>query len=174
MMKCTICTHAHATEINQLLIQSTPYRDIAGRFGISKSTVERHRMRCLPAHLVKAAEAEGVTDASSLMARLRGLEQETRDILYEARTGVKHANCPKCGEAVAVKGGNSDIALKAIGRLEAQLKLAAELAGLLIKRLDHRVSFKESLELATMEEVEALLAEMETRRAAAKEARLVQ
>ena len=174
MKRCTICANANITEINQLLIQGTSYRDISGRFRTSKSAIERHRAGCLPAHLLKAQESEEILDANGLMARLRGLERDTRAILNEERSTVKHAKCPKCGEEIALKGGNNDIALKAIGRIETQLKLSAELAGLLIKRLDHRLSFREALEHATTEEVAALLTEMETRRAAAKEARLVQ
>jgi hypothetical protein len=165
MRKCTICTHSNVSEINHLLIQSTPYRDIAGQYGTSKSALERHRAGCIPAHLLRAKETAEVLDAGNLMARLSSLEQETHEILRESRRASKPVKCPDCGSAVRVK--DNDTALKAISRIEAQLKLFAELRGMLVKRLDARVSFRDAIDNATPEEVKGYLAEMQARRAAA-------
>ena len=52
---CSICNHKKAQEINTELAIETPYREIADKFSVSKSALNRHREH-LPVPLLKAAE----------------------------------------------------------------------------------------------------------------------
>lgn len=117
MRTCTVCRHPNRTEIDAALIRSDSFRSIAGRYGTSKSALERHRTTCLPAHLVKAKEQGEVQSASALVKELRELAEKTGAIL---------------ARAMAEKNG--DLALKAIARLERQLELKARLLGELEER----------------------------------------
>ena len=109
---CKICRHEKRQEIDQALLEGTPFRDIAGRFGTSKSALLRHKQTDIPGTLVKAKQAEEIQDADSLFERLRSLSNEARGILEEARASKDHA-----------------IALNAIGRAEKLLELEAKLLG---------------------------------------------
>jgi hypothetical protein len=40
---CSVCGHPDRQGIDQALAAHEPYRDIAGRFGTSKSALQRHR-----------------------------------------------------------------------------------------------------------------------------------
>ena len=109
---CKICRHEKRQEIDQALLEGTPFRDIAGRFGTSKSALLRHKQTDIPTTLVKAKQAEEILDADSLFERLRELSNEARGILEEARASKDHA-----------------IALNAIGRAEKLLELEVKLLG---------------------------------------------
>ena len=114
---CTLCTHADRLEMERDIIHGKPYRDIAGRFGVSKSAVERHAGDHLTDQLVKAAEADGKITAGRLIAELRALRETTLGVLEEARQQENHG-----------------IALQAIARLERQAELVGRLAGELVER----------------------------------------
>ncbi len=109
---CTVCTHAHRTEIDQALLDGQPLRDIAGRFGTSRSALLRHRKADIPATLAKAKQAEEEVRAETLFERLKAINRETAAILTEAR-----------------ESGSLSIALAAINRVERQLELEARLLG---------------------------------------------
>ena len=85
--RCTICCHARREDIDVALVNGEPYRDIAGRFNISRSAVERHRRGHLPATLTNAAEAEDVARADDLLAHLSALQKRALTILEEAENG---------------------------------------------------------------------------------------
>jgi len=107
---CKICRHEKRQEIDQALLEGTPFRNIAARFGTSTSALVRHKKTDIPGTLVKAKQAEEIQDADSLFGRLRSLSNEARGILKEARASKDHA-----------------IALNAIGRAEKLLELEARL-----------------------------------------------
>lgn len=90
-------------------------RDIALRFGTSKSSLARHKRDHLPSKLVKAAETREVFQAGNLLNQLLEINTETKAILKEMRT----------------KGNDKDNrgALFALRRLEKQLELQAQLLG---------------------------------------------
>jgi hypothetical protein len=52
MRECSVCIHPQRDEIERQLSFGTSYRDIAGQFEISKSALERHKVR----HVSKLAE----------------------------------------------------------------------------------------------------------------------
>jgi len=109
---CTICRHEKRQEIDQALLEGTPFRNIAKRYGTSTTALFRHRKTDIPDSLMKAKEVEEVRDADTLLDRLKSLSSETRGILKEARETKNHA-----------------IALNAIGRAEKLMELEARLLG---------------------------------------------
>lgn len=110
---CTVCRHPERDAIDAALVNAVgTFRDIAGRFGVSKTAVHRHGADHLPAHLAKAAEAADYAASDSLLDRLRGLNRETADVLKAAKSAANH-----------------DLRLKAIARAEKQLELEARLLG---------------------------------------------
>jgi len=44
---CIVCSHAEVETINNLLSQNKPLRDIESEFGVSRSSLSRHKSRCL-------------------------------------------------------------------------------------------------------------------------------
>jgi hypothetical protein len=109
---CTVCTRAERAEIDAALLDGQPFRDIAGRFGTSRSALLRHKKADLPATLVKAKQAQEEVRAETLFERLRAVNRETVEILREAR-----------------ESSSPSIALAAINRVERQLELEARLLG---------------------------------------------
>ena len=114
---CTICSHAEQTQIDQELVRGLPYRDIAGRFAISKSAVERHASEHLASAIARVGELRDRIHADTLIGELRVLREVTLGILEEARESANHGT-----------------ALRAIARLEKQAELVARLAGELVER----------------------------------------
>jgi transposase-like protein len=108
---CTICNHPRRDAIDLALLAGESFRNIAQRFGTSATALHRHKDH-LPGQLAKAHEAAEVVKADTLLDRLKELNSETRAILKETR-----------------EGGNHDLALKAIARVEKQLELEAKLLG---------------------------------------------
>ena len=109
---CTVCGHPKRAEIDHALIRPEPLRTIAANYGTSKSSLERHRDKCLPAHLLKAKEDGETRNATALVRELQELARKTGDILSRA-----------------MREKNDGLALKAIARLEKQLELKARLLG---------------------------------------------
>lgn len=54
---CSICTHPQRSEIEALLIEGVSIRDIAGRFGTSKTAVHRHLREHMKAEIQQAVQA---------------------------------------------------------------------------------------------------------------------
>src|SRR4051794_3551963 len=77
---CTICTHPDRPAIDMMLVNGKPLRDIAGRFGTSKSALERHQVQHLPASLAEARRAEEAARADDLLGQLLGLQADARRI----------------------------------------------------------------------------------------------
>jgi hypothetical protein len=107
---CTVCRHQNRNDIDLALIRPDSLRDIALRYGTSKSALERHRDKCLPKHLLRAKEDSEIRSAAALVNELRELASKTGEILTRA-----------------MREKNGDLALKAIARLERQLELKARL-----------------------------------------------
>jgi hypothetical protein len=74
---CTICRHPNRHDIDAGLATGTPYRDIAGRFAVSTSALDRHRGHV--AH--QLAEVETARRAVSAQA--------VADLLAEVVAGLR-------------------------------------------------------------------------------------
>lgn len=109
---CTVCTHPDRPAIDMMLVNGKPYRDIAGRFNVSKGALERHRAEHLPATMIKAAEAEDVAHAIDVVKQLKAINAASLAVLSDAR-----------------KAGDGELALKAVDRVQRQIELQAKLLG---------------------------------------------
>ena len=112
-----MCDHETRTSIETALISGAPLRDIAGRYGVSKSALERHKADHLPAGLAKAREAEEAARADDLLSEVRGLQARTLAILESAEASGEHRT-----------------ALAAIAEARRNLELLGKLAGELDER----------------------------------------
>jgi hypothetical protein len=115
--RCTICNHKDRLAIDREIIAGLPYRDISGRWELSKSAVERHASSHLADAIARDHAAAAEVTSRSLVAELRVLRETTLGVLEEARAD-----------------GNGALALRAIERLEKQAELVGRLAGELVDR----------------------------------------
>lgn len=115
--QCSICTHPGREEIDSALVAGASLRDIAGRYRVSKSALERHKANHLPERLLKAEGAREAAQAEDLLDQVKGLRNKTYGILLQAE-----------------KAGNLRIALSAIKEARACLELLAKLIGELDER----------------------------------------
>ncbi len=109
---CSICTHAERAAINAALLAGTALRDIAGQFGVSKSSLDRHKEEHLPVALVQAKDAEAAAHADDLLAQLATLQADAR------RIGAR-----------AEREGDLRTALAAVRELVRMIELLAEMQG---------------------------------------------
>lgn len=70
---CTVCAHRRRARIDAALANGTSLRAIAGRFGASKTALQRHRAH-VGATLQRAAERRGQKVADSTMDRLERIQ----------------------------------------------------------------------------------------------------
>ena len=87
MPACSCCTHAEREAIDAALVNRDSLRDIAGRFTVSKSAVERHKAEHLPTIMVKSEQAKEVTRADDLIGQLQEITART-DRLYKIADGI--------------------------------------------------------------------------------------
>jgi len=106
---CSACSDARRPELDALIVSGASLRDIAGRFGTSKSALARHRPHVGKA-LVRAAERKGERREESLLEKVTRLEADAR----------------RLGET-AEKEGDIRAALAAIRELLDVVKLMREL-----------------------------------------------
>jgi hypothetical protein len=72
---CSICRNQVRDEINSALLGSGSLRDIAGRFGVAKSSLDRHRRKCLGPRIATALARYEEVDGKRLVADLLGLRE---------------------------------------------------------------------------------------------------
>lgn len=107
-----MCDHPEKHSIDETLVTGAPYRSVAKRFGLSESAVYRHKAEHLPAHLLKAKEAQEVARADDLLDQVRHLQAHALDILERAENA-----------------GDLRTALAAISQARGNLELLGKLAG---------------------------------------------
>jgi transposase-like protein len=112
-----VCDHPERHGIDETLVTGAPYRSVARRFGLSESSVYRHKVEHLPAHLLKAKEVEEAARADDLLEQVRSLQTHALDILERAE-----------------KAGDLRTALAAIVQARGNLELLGKLAGELDER----------------------------------------
>ena len=115
--RCTVCDHRERHNIDEVLVSGAPYRSVAKRFALSESAVYRHKTDHLPAHLLRAREAEEVARADDLLEQVKKLQAHALDILGRAE-----------------KAGDLRTALAAISQARGNLELLGKLAGELDER----------------------------------------
>ena len=112
-----MCDHHERHGIDEALVSGAPYRSLAKHFGLSESTVYRHKTEHLPARLLQAREVEEVARADDLLDQVRHLQAHALDILERAE-----------------KAGDLRTALAAISQARGNLELLGKLAGELDER----------------------------------------
>src|SRR5215208_1410160 len=115
--RCTVCDHPDRNGIDQVLVTGSSYRSVARRFGLSESAVYRHKAEHLPAHLLKARDAEVAARADDLLDQVRNLQAHALDILDRAE-----------------ETGDLRTALAAISQARGNMELLGKLAGELDER----------------------------------------
>lgn len=69
---CKACQHEKKTEIDRALLSGEAARQVATRYGLSATGLQRHQKPIAPS-LVKAREAAEVGQASNVLSFVRGL-----------------------------------------------------------------------------------------------------
>ena len=114
-MTCTVCRSEANNAVDEALVAGEPLRDIAGRTGLSKSSLDRHKQDHLSGTLVKAAEGREIARGQSLLDRVNGLVDKALGVLKDAEES-------KDGRLAlgAVKEARS--CLELVGRVSGELK----------------------------------------------------
>lgn len=118
--RCTVCDAPARAEIDKALAAGAGTRDLARRFGLARSSVERHESNHLSARLVKAQERLDVREALDVIAQLRAINAAALGVLKDAR-----------------EARDGELVLKAVDRVHRQVELQAKLLG----DLDDRPQF---------------------------------
>jgi hypothetical protein len=79
MRVCSICSHPQRPEIDRALLASEPERAIAGRYGVSRAALGRHR-----AHIAAAVQAQQAMTVERLLCDLADLQQRALALLAKA------------------------------------------------------------------------------------------
>jgi hypothetical protein len=83
--KCSICAHPESFAINEaIVIERKSNRVIARQYRVGHDSVQRHKAH-IPELLLKARENMDAYDASSILAKIRDLEEETLEQLQGAK-----------------------------------------------------------------------------------------
>jgi hypothetical protein len=111
MKTCAVCSHPLRKEIDQLLVNQVPLRDIAAQNGTSSSALFRHSQH-IPGALLAAKGVEKAADAESLLDQVRGLVRRANSIMDKAE-----------------KSGKLQTALAAIREARCCLELLGKISG---------------------------------------------
>ena len=114
---CTVCRSPDREAIDRVLLDGGALRDVAGRFKLSKSAVERHKAACLPAFLVAAKAEADQGHGIDLHQQLKAANSLAWQVAKQAKDA-----------------GDGLLALQALDRVLKQLDLVAELT----EQLDRR------------------------------------
>jgi hypothetical protein len=87
---CTVCRAKNLSQINLALVSGEPLRSIAGRTGLAKSSLQRHKESCIPRDIVQARLFGKVADADMLLGQLCRLQQRSEQILSTTEASSDH------------------------------------------------------------------------------------
>ena len=82
---CEVCRHRERKLIDLSLLGGESSRSLAGRFGLSASSVKRHRLNCIPSTLILARQSEAIAEAEFLLARAAELDRKAAGVFEIAR-----------------------------------------------------------------------------------------
>ncbi len=114
-MTCSICKHADRASIEASLADGTSLRDIAGRFSLSKSAVERHKSNCMKPAIAEVVAKQDEQAAFDTLSEMAWMRTQAKAIYSDAWTEAK------------IK--DHRIALSSLGELRKQTELYSELTG---------------------------------------------
>lgn len=112
---CSACSHDQREEIDSALVSGMALRPISERFGISTSSLFRHRSGHLPVALAKAQEAAEIAHGDSLLEQIRSIQQTTIRLLTKAEAAGAFVPA-----AMFIKEarGNLELLAKMLGELD--------------------------------------------------------
>jgi uncharacterized small protein (DUF1192 family) len=102
---CTLCNHPGHAEIDRELLNGTPFRNIAKRFGTSISAIARHKPHI--SDRVAAAEREsGYQTIQNIQSRMAELQARVERLVAKLEKGKDHrttlAGLRECREGLKV------------------------------------------------------------------------
>lgn len=80
---CTICRHEQRAQIDTALIENEPLRNIAERFGLTPTSLHRHKQH-LSTELIMAKQAYEVAQATTLLDHLQYLISRLNTLAHKA------------------------------------------------------------------------------------------
>jgi len=113
--KCTVCKHKERAAIDTALLAGAPFRDLAGQFGLSKTSLHRHKNEHLPRELTKAHEANQISSADELLRQVQALHAKAMAIL---NTAEKSGDLRTALAAVREARGNLELLARLLGELK--------------------------------------------------------
>ena len=128
--QCTICNHPQRVEIDTALVAGETYRNIAKQFGVTYSSVGRHkRDGHIAEHIAKAAQKKEIKEATTLKKIVEDQEEKT---VAEAETLLQQVTALKT-RAIAIldnaeKEGTREACL-ALSEVRRTLEFLAKITG---------------------------------------------
>jgi len=121
---CTVCTHKFRRKIDLALASGTSYRDIAGRFRVSRSALSRHREHVGSA-IQRASEKHEERLGDNLLGEMRRVQRKAWELLARTESEGDHRasivalrEVRECieslGEMLARAGGSEEIVIKVV------------------------------------------------------------
>ena len=127
---CTVCRHAEVEAVNQAIVAGVPMTTIAERFGLARSSVQRHAAEHVPATLAQAQEAAEVGQADRLLAQVTHWHKRAEHIYRKAaKDNDWRSACSSMREGMP--------ALELAARLAGQLQTATQVNILLAPQFIH-------------------------------------
>jgi hypothetical protein len=85
---CSLCTHDQRRDIDHDLLGGASVRHVEGRYGVSKSAVDRHRRTCLRARAAAAIAREADLSVTRLESLATGLVEESMWGVLKAKQSI--------------------------------------------------------------------------------------
>jgi hypothetical protein len=85
---CTICAHDQRRDVDHDLLGGASVRDVEGRYGVSKSAVDRHRRTCLRARAAAAIARDADLSVTRLESLATGLVEESMWGVLKAKQAI--------------------------------------------------------------------------------------
>jgi hypothetical protein len=128
--RCTVCAHPQRLAIDKAIVSGTPYRNLAETFGLTASSIGRHRLVHLPARLARALAARESDRAAALERQRTAHEAERTGQALDVLQQLKIINSA-CLEVLknARESKRDGTLLQAVDRIHRQIELQARLLG---------------------------------------------
>ena len=146
---CTICEHPQREAIDRDLVGGSSNLSVSSVFGVSESSIRRHKANHLPAKLVLAQEASEVAEADDLLDQVRDLQARTLAILEASEASREHRTALS---AIREARSNLELLAKLLGELDERPVVNVlvspqwlELRTTIVAALDHHPQARESV-----------------------------
>ena len=139
--KCSICINKQRAEIEEDILDSVPYRDIATKYGVNRMSVQRHAQNGhIEQAIVEAHELKDIVHGKELLDKILYLQQEALTVLQKAK------NCE-----------DNILALNAISKAARLLEIQGKIAGLIQQGTQVNINQQQILNIEYKEIIEEVL-----------------